>query len=84
MQPSELGIRVEQRRQPSELGIRVEKRRKELGLSQRRLAVLTGVSQGAINQLALGVTHDVRPTTLFKLAEVLEVDAKWLAFGEGA
>ena len=35
--------------QPSELGIRVEKRRKELGISQRRLAVLTGVSQGAIN-----------------------------------
>lgn len=70
--------------QPSELGIRVEQRRKELGISQRRLAVLAGVSQGAINQLALGVTQDVRPSTLFKLAEVLEVDAKWLAFGEGA
>lgn len=70
--------------QPSELGIRVEQRRKELGISQRRLAVLTGVSQGAINQLALGVTQDVHPATLFKLAEVLEVDAKWLALGEGA
>lgn len=70
--------------QPSELGIRVEQRRKELGISQRRLAVLAGVSQGAINQLALGVNQDVRPATLFKLAEVLEVDAKWLAFGEGA
>lgn len=45
--------------QPSELGIRVEQRRKELGISQRRLAVLAGVSQGAINQLALGVTQDV-------------------------
>lgn len=44
--------------QPSELGIRVEQRRKELGISQRRLAVLAGVSQGAINQLALGVTQD--------------------------
>ena len=70
--------------QPSELGIRVEQRRKELGISQRRLAVLAGVSQGAINQLALGVTQDVHPATLFKLAEVLQVDAKWLAFGEGA
>ena len=70
--------------QPSELGIRVEQRRKELGISQRRLAVLAGVSQGAINQLALGVTKGVRPATLFKLAEVLQVDAKWLAFGEGA
>lgn len=70
--------------QPSELGIRVEQRRKELGISQRRLAVLAGVSQGAINQLALGVTQDVRRTTLFKLAEVLEVKPEWLAFGEGA
>lgn len=70
--------------QPSELGIRVEQRRKELGISQRRLAVLAGVSQGVINQLALGVTQGVRPATLFKLAEVLQVDAKWLAFGEGA
>ena len=34
--------------QPSELGIRVEQRRKELGISQRRLAALTGVSQGAM------------------------------------
>lgn len=67
--------------QPSELGIRVEQRRKELGISQRRLAVLAGVSQGAINQLALGVTQDVHSATLFKLAEVLEVDAEWLVFG---
>ena len=70
--------------QPSELGIRVEQRRKELGISQRHLAVLAGVSQGAINQLALGVAQDVRTATLFKLAEVLQVDAKWLALGEGA
>lgn len=70
--------------QQSPIGARMEQRRKELGLSQRRLATLVGVSQGAINQLALGVTQDVRPATLFKLAEVLEVDAKWLALGEGA
>lgn len=70
--------------QQSPIGARMEQRRKELGLSQRRLAALVGVSQGAINQLALGVTQDVRRTTLFKLAEVLEVKPEWLAFGEGA
>ncbi len=68
--------------QQSPIGARMEQRRKELGLSQRRLAALVGVSQGAINQLALGVTQDVRRTTLFKLAEVLEVKPEWLAFGD--
>ena len=68
--------------QQSPIGARMEQRRKELGLSQRRLATLVGVSQGAINQLALGVTQDVRRTTLFKLAEVLEVKPEWLAFGD--
>lgn len=70
--------------QQSPIGARMEQRRKELGLSQRRLATMVGVSQGAINQLALGVTQDVRRTTLFKLAEVLEVKPEWLALGEGA
>lgn len=68
--------------QQSPIGARMEQRRKELGLSQRRLATRVGVSQGAINQLALGVTQDVRRTTLFKLAEVLEVKPEWLAFGD--
>jgi transcriptional regulator with XRE-family HTH domain len=61
---------------------RVQKRTKDqLEFTQSDLATLAGVSQGAIGHLESGRTATSRK--LEKIADVLGVNARWLADGKG-
>lgn len=62
---------------------RVAASRKAKGWSQVRLAREVGCSIGIINQIELGKVSEVKQILLFKIADVLEVNARWLAIGVG-
>lgn len=61
----------------SVLSRRIRERRKMLGLSQRDLAGITGISQGAISQYEVG---EVSPNAdiLINLAHTLQTSIDWL------
>lgn len=61
---------------------RVRRMMYALGLSQTELADLTGITQGGIGHIVTGRTKMVNGELIFKLAEALECDPKWLATGE--
>ncbi|MEL6361009.1 MAG: helix-turn-helix transcriptional regulator [Pseudomonadota bacterium] len=63
------------------IGERIKSARKERRLSQTDLAQRAGVSQPAVANWEAGV-HDPRRLVIVKIADVLEVDADWLANGE--
>jgi transcriptional regulator with XRE-family HTH domain len=58
---------------PSALGRRVKRLREAKGVSQRRLAAKTKVTQGLIHQLEAGKVQDVRSQVVVKLATALGV-----------
>ncbi|MBD5170068.1 MAG: helix-turn-helix domain-containing protein [Oscillibacter sp.] len=64
------------------LSSRIKEARAKKFLSQRELAERAGVSLSLIGQLENG-TRNTSPKTLYRLAEILEVDAEWLASGDG-
>nr|WP_247718979.1 S24 family peptidase [Morganella morganii] len=68
----------------STFGERLFERRSELGMSQDELARKTGVSRVAISKIELGDSQDTRSTNLFKIAEALQCDPRWLLNGDGA
>ena len=55
----------------AEIGTRIRQRRDELGLSQDRLAKLTGLSRVTINQLEVGSISDLGVSKLLSLLELL-------------
>ena len=65
------------------LAERIAARRKELGLRQEDLADAAGVSKAAVSQWETGQTKDVKLEHLFKIADKLKVQARWLALGQG-
>lgn len=67
---------------PSELGRRIEQRRDEIGMTQTELAAKAGVSQSLITHLQAGRVGKVDCFKIFHIADVLNVDARWLAFGD--
>lgn len=64
------------------LGSRIAFHRKRLGLSQAQLADKVGLKQQTIGKLEEGRQRST--TKMVSLAEVLEVDPKWLETGEGS
>ncbi|MGB4498798.1 MAG: helix-turn-helix domain-containing protein [Methylococcaceae bacterium] len=63
------------------LGKRLKAARKNKGLTQQELEKLSGVSQQLISKIE---SEKIESTTeVFNLAEVLDVNAKWLATGNG-
>jgi len=50
----------------------------EQGLSQRRLAELSGVDQPTLSKYLTGVTTDLKVTTLMSIAEALNTTAAFL------
>ena len=63
------------------LGKRLKAARKSKGFTQQELEKLSGVSQQLISKIE---SEKIESTTeVFNLAEVLEVNAKWLATGNG-
>ncbi len=63
------------------LGKRLKAARKSKGFTQQELEKLSGVSQQLISKIE---SEKIESTTeVFNLAEVLDVNAKWLATGNG-
>lgn len=64
------------------LGRRVKRRMAQLGLTQRALESMTGISQARICHVCLGRIKMVEAPDIFKLADALQCDPRWLATGE--
>lgn len=64
------------------LRARVESRMHELGMTQVELYTKADMQQSALNHILSRRTKMVSVPTLFKLADALECDARWLALGE--
>ena len=56
------------------IGSIIRRRRDELSLSQGRVAMMAGVSQGYLSKLEKGLVKSPRATSLFSLASVLSID----------
>lgn len=65
------------------LGLRIFNRRRELGLTQEQLAQKAKCTKGAVSQWETGDVHNLRLARLFKVADALQVEPRWLAVGEG-
>jgi len=65
------------------IGDRIRQRMKGFGMNQIELAEKIGVKGPSLNDIISGKTKAPRPTTLMKLAEMLETNAQWLLTGEG-
>ena len=50
---------------------RIKKRREELGLEQKDIANIIGISKSAVSQWESGAVKGIRPEHLLKLAEIL-------------
>ena len=63
--------------------IRFSEARKAAGFTQEYLANLCGLTKGAISQYELG-NNSVAGENVFKLADALNVSARWLMTGTGS
>jgi len=64
------------------LNVRVRRMMQATGITQVDLAERAGMTQGGIGHIVTGRTKMVGAEVIFKLADALECDAKWLATGE--
>ena len=69
------------RRNPFQL--RVNARMKQLGLRQTDVVMRGGLSQSALSFVQNGRTKSLGMEQIFRLADALECDARWLPLGEG-
>ena len=65
------------------LAQRITARREEVGLSQKNLGDMAGVSKAAVSQWERGGTKNLKMEHLFAIADALKVNARWLATGQG-
>lgn len=65
------------------MAYRIRTRRNELGLKQADLAAICGVSPTGVAKWERGATHNLKGEHLFILADALNVNARWLAIGDG-
>lgn len=63
------------------LKTRIELRMWELNISQKKLVELTDLRQSALSHIQTGRTQMVDAVTIFKLADALQCDPRWLANG---
>jgi transcriptional regulator with XRE-family HTH domain len=63
-------------------GRRLKSSREHVGLSQEQLAAMIETSQSSISLWENGV-NGARGACVFQLADALQVDARWLAIGDG-
>ncbi|KAA6656015.1 XRE family transcriptional regulator [Salmonella enterica subsp. enterica serovar Montevideo] len=68
--------------QPTEFSTRLRETMRAKGIMQIEMAQRCGVTQSAISHLCCGRNNIADVTLLFKMADVLEVDPRWLAEGE--
>lgn len=60
------------------LGLRIRKRRLELGMTQKQLGDLCGVSEATINRYESGVIESPKHDVLIKLLSALKVEPNYL------
>lgn len=65
------------------IGLRIRQLRELRGMTQVQVAAALGISAPSMSQIETGSTKLPRPTTLMKLAEVLETNQQYLLTGEG-
>ena len=65
------------------IGNRIRRIRELRNMDQTQLAGLAGITGPSMSQIETGDTKMPRPTTLMKLAEILETNQRWLLTGEG-
>lgn len=63
------------------VGDRIKHARESKGLDQAPLAKAAGITVSALSQIETGVTKSPRPETLFKIADALGTEARFLVFG---
>ncbi len=68
---------------PKLVGDRIRARREELGMKPVDLSRAAGCSISAVLQWESNKTKNLRPENLFKISDALDVEARWLAIGEG-
>jgi transcriptional regulator with XRE-family HTH domain len=61
---------------------RMKKARGRAQISQESLANRCGITKASISKIELGLVQNVAMETLFKLADMLQVDPRWLATGK--
>lgn len=64
-------------------GTRLKEARKEAGFTLEKLAAEAGVSKQSIALIESGKTKGPRSDTLFKIADTLGVEPRWLVTGTG-
>ena len=62
------------------IGIRLSAERRSIGLTQKRLGELSGMSKADIQKIEDG--KSIQPVKIMEIAEVLDVNPAWLQFGE--
>jgi transcriptional regulator with XRE-family HTH domain len=65
------------------LAKRLATARKPKGLSQNKLAKLAKCTAATVNQIEAGIILELKAGLLYRLSDVLDVSARWLALGEG-
>jgi transcriptional regulator with XRE-family HTH domain len=65
------------------LGLRISSRRRELKMTQEQVAKKAKCTKGAVSQWETGDVHNLRLARLFRVADALQVEPRWLAVGEG-
>ena len=67
---------------PTALGLRIADRRREIKMTQETLATKAGCTKGAVSQWETGDVTNLRLPHLFKVADALGVEPRWLALAE--
>lgn len=66
---------------PTTVGDRIRLSRESKGLELAPLAKAVGITVSALSQIETGVTKQPKPETLFKIADALDVEPRYLVFG---
>ena len=65
------------------LAKRLSTARKLKGLSQNKLAKMAECTAATVNQIEAGLIMELKSGLLYRLSDILDVSARWLAIGEG-
>lgn len=68
---------------PATLSERLVDAMEMAGISNAELARLVGVTRSAVTHWVNGTSPNIRPEHLFRVADALNVEARWLAIGDG-
>ena len=64
------------------VGHRIRLKRKALKLTQSNLSSAIGVTKASVSQWEKGITRNLKAAHLIRLCDVLDVDPKWILYGE--